>query len=322
MEVNRTADNVAKHKKAIIKNRTLKAIRKNKTLVIMCLPAVVFFFIFSYLPMPGAYVAFVNFSYRSGIFGSPFVGFDNFKFLALSGQLLALTQNTVLYNLAFILIGNMLQIFIAVLLNEIAGRRFKKVSQSVMFLPYFISVVIIGLFAYNLLNVQNGFLNSVLKSMGRDTFNFYGVPWIWPIVIVLVYLWQNTGYGSIIYFAAIMGIDTQIFEASQIDGANVFQRIRYIMLPCLKPTFIILLLFSLGSILKGNFGLFYNLVGSNSLLYDYTDIIETFVFRSLMVNFNFSMGAAVGLYQSVFGFILVVTVNWIVKRIEPDYSLF
>jgi putative aldouronate transport system permease protein len=300
-----------------------KIFGKNTTLILMCLPAILFFFIFSYLPMPGAYISFVRFNYKSGIFKSPFVGFENFKFLILSGQLWQLAKNTVLYNVAFILLGNIVQIFVAILFNEIASKKFKKFAQSAMFLPYFISTVVIGIFAYNVLNVQNGLINAMLRESGKSTINFYSIPGLWPVIIVLVNLWQSTGYGSIVYFATIMGIDSEMMEACEIDGANAFQRIRYILLPSLKPTFIILLLFSLGGIMKGNFGLFYNLVGSsNTALFSYTDIIETFVFRSLNVNFNFSMGSAVGLFQSVFGFSIVMIVNTIVRKIEPDYSLF
>lgn len=297
--------------------------KKNRSLLIMCLPAIIFFFVFNYMPLPGIWLAFVQYNYRDGIFGSSFVGLENFRFLVMSGQLGLLTRNTVLYNLAFILLGNVAQITVALMFNEIRLHQYKKVAQSAMFLPYFISHVVIGLFAYNLLNVQNGFINALLKQAGRETINFYSLPKLWPFIIVIVYLWQMTGYGSIVYFAAIMGIDAEMIEASQIDGANAIQRIRYILLPLLKPTFIILLLFALGSIMKGNFGLFYNLTGtSNTALFPYTDIIETFVFRALRVNFNFSMGCAVGFYQSVFGFLLIMTVNTIVKKIEPDYALF
>jgi putative aldouronate transport system permease protein len=305
------------------KKRYTNQFKKNKILILMCVPAIVFFFIFAYLPMPGVWLAFVQFNYKNGIFGSKFVGFDNFRFLVLSGQLWHLTRNTILYNLAFIFLGNIMQIFVAILFNEIGHKKFKKLSQNIMFLPYFISTVVIGLFAYNFLNVQNGLINSILKNIGHNTINFYSIPKMWPFIIVIVHLWQSTGYGSIVYFAAIMGIDSEMMEASEIDGANALQRIKYILLPCLKPTFIILLLFSLGGIMKGNFGLFYNLAGaSNTALFGYTDIIETFVFRSLNVNFNFSMGSAVGLYQSIFGFSLVMIVNSIVRKIEPDYSLF
>ncbi|MFD0693068.1 ABC transporter permease [Paenibacillus sp. GCM10027628] len=291
--------------------------------MLMCVPAILFFLIMSYLPMPGLYLAFINYNYSDGIFHSAFVGFDNFKFLISSGALWKLTFNTVAYNLAFIVIGNIMQIAIAILLNELRKKWFKKLAQSLMFLPYFISFVLVGLIAYNILSYDFGLLNGVLKSMGAEPLKTYSNPTIWPVIIVITYLWQSTGYGSIVYFAAIMGLDSEIVEASEIDGANAFQRIRYIVLPWLKPTFIILLLFSLGGILRGNFGLFYNLVGANNTaLFDATDIIETFVFRSLMNNFNFSLGSAVSLYQSVFGFFIVITANWLVKKVSPENTLF
>ncbi|MFD1953570.1 ABC transporter permease [Paenibacillus thailandensis] len=289
----------------------------------MCLPAIVFFIIFAYLPMPGLYLAFIQYNYSDGIFRSPFVGFDNFRFLVMNGDLWRLTFNTVAYNVVFIVLGNVLQIFVAILLNEIRKKWFKKISQTIMFLPHFISAVLIGLIAYNILSYDYGYLNSVLESLGMEPVKVYSNPNVWPIIIVLTYLWQSTGYGSIVYFAAIMGLDSEIIEASEIDGANAFQRIIYILLPWLKPTFIILVLFSLGGILKGNFGLFYNLVGANNTaLYGTTDIIETYVFRSLMTNFNFSIGSAVSLYQSVFGFVIVLTANWMVRKVSPDNSLF
>lgn len=298
-------------------------IKRNRTLLLMCLPSIVFFFIFSYITMPGVYIAFVDYNYADGMFGSPFSGFKNFEFLIKSGQLWTITRNTILYNLAFILLGNTLQVFMAVLLNEIRKRWFKKISQTIMFLPYFISAVIVGLFAYNILNYDYGVLNNILTSLGAEPLKVYSNPKVWPIIIVLTHLWQSTGYGTIVYFAAIMGIDSEIMEAAQIDGANAIQRIRYITLPLLKPTFIILLLFALGGIMRGNFGLFYNLVGSsNAMLLPTTDIIDTFVFRSLMGNFNFSLASAVSLYQSIFGFTIVMTANWVIRKIEPEYSLF
>jgi putative aldouronate transport system permease protein len=234
-----------------------------------------------------------------------------------------LTRNTILYNFAFIVFGNALQVLVAVLLSEVNGRRFKKLSQSAMFLPYFISAVMVGLIAFNILNYDYGFLNTVLKLFGVDPVKAYSTPQVWPLIILLVHLWQNTGYGSVVYFATICGIDQSIIEAAQIDGTNTLQKIRYITLPSLKSTVVILFLFALGGIMKGNFGLFYNLVGpSNSNLFPYTDIIETFVYRALMNQFNFSYSAAVGLYQSVFGFIIVMVSNWLVRRFDSDSSLF
>ncbi|MCI8924102.1 MAG: sugar ABC transporter permease [Lachnospiraceae bacterium] len=295
---------------------------RNRTLLLMCIPAVIFFFMFNYMPLPGIYVAFVKYNYRDGIFGSRFIGLDNFKFLATSGELWNLTKNTVLYNLAFILLGNALAVFVAILLNELQSKMFKKVSQTILFLPYFISQVLVGLLVFNLLNFDTGFVNSVLTSMGLEKWQPYSDPKVWPVLLVVIYLWQQTGYNSVVYFASIMGIDGEMMEAAKVDGANGFQRIRYIILPSLKPTIVILLLFALGGIVKGNFGLFYNIIGTNPILYPTTDIIETYVYRATMTNFNFSTASAVGFYQSVVGFVIVMTVNYIVKKIEPDYSLF
>ena len=273
--------------------------------------------------MPGAYIAFTNFNYRDGIFGSPFVGMDNFKFLWNSGKLWALTRNTVLYNLAFLVVGNALQIFIAVLLNEVRLKWFKKLTQSMMFLPYFISAVLVGLLAFDILNYDFGFIPSLVRNASGTAPHFYSMPGAWPWIIVLVNLWQTTGYGSIVYFASICGIDTSIMEAAKIDGASEAQCIRYILLPGLKPTAVILILFSIGGILKGNFGLFYNLIGpANSALLPNTDIIETYVYRVLMNQFNFTYSAAAGLYQSAVGFVIVMLANAAVRKIEPDYALF
>lgn len=300
----------------------LEKVKKYRVLLIMCLPAILFFFAFSYMPLPGVWVAFVKYNYRDGIFGSQFVGLQNFEFLAESGKLFSLTKNTILYNLSFILLGNMLALFVAVMLNEIQSHAFKKVTQTMMFLPYFISQVLVGILVFNLLNYDTGFVNSILTSLGMEKWQPYADAGSWPPIIIIVFLWQQTGYSSVVYFAAIMGIDAQMIEAAKVDGANAFQKIRYIILPSLRPTVVILLLFALGGIVRGNFGLFYNIIGSNSILYSSTDIIETFVYRAVMTDFNFSTASAVGLYQSIIGFVIVMTANYIVKKIEPDYSLF
>lgn len=299
-----------------------KLVAQNKTLLLMCLPAVVFFFIFSYMPMPGAYIAFTNFQYNKGIWASPFVGLQNFKFLFTSGQLTLLLRNTILYNVAFIVLGNFLQLLFAILLNEVQSKRYKKTTQSMMFLPYFISDVLVSLLVYNLLNYDYGFISNLVRSMGGEMAKVYQMPNAWPFIIVLVNLWKGTGYGTVVYFAAITGMDSSMMEAAQIDGANGFQRIRYITLPTLKPTVVILFLFAIGGILKGNFGLFYNLVGNNSMLFQTTDIIETYVYRSMMNSFNFSQSSAVGLFQSVVGFFIVIGANAFVKHLDPEYALF
>ena len=300
----------------------IQKVVKYRILLLMCLPAIVFFFLFNYVPLPGIYVAFVKYNYRDGIFGSKFVGLQNFEFLASSGKLLSLTKNTILYNIAFILLGNFLAVFVAILLNEMRSKWFKKVSQTLMFLPYFISQVLVGILVFNLLNYDTGFVNGILTILGMERWQPYSDPSVWPVLLVIIYLWQQTGYNSVVYFASIMGIDGEMMEAAKVDGANGFQRIRYIILPSLKPTIVILLLFALGGIVKGNFGLFYNIVGTNPILYETTDIIETYVYRATMTDFNFMTASAVGLYQSIVGFVIVMVVNYVVKKIEPDYSLF
>ncbi len=295
---------------------------RSRALLLMCLPAVVFFFVFSYMPMPAMYVAFCNFKYNLGVFDSPFVGFKNFAFLFRSGQLALLLKNTVLYNTAFIILGNFFQLLFAILLSEVASRRFKKVSQTLMFLPYFISAVLVSLLVYNLINFDYGFISNLVRAGGGAMPKLYSTPGAWPVIIVLVHLWQSTGYGTVVYFAAITSIDPNLIEAAKVDGANGFQRILHITLPCLRTTVVILFLFAVGGIIKGNFGLFYNLVGNNSVLFGTTDIIETYVYRAMMNNLNFSQGSAVGLFQSVVGFFVVIVANGIVKRIDPDSSLF
>ena len=299
-----------------------RTLLQNKTLLLMCVPAIVFFFVFSYMPMPGAYIAFTNFQYNKGIWNSPFIGLQNFKFLFTSGQLGLLLRNTILYNLAFIVLGNVLQLLFAILLNEVQCKAFKKTTQSLMFLPYFISDVLVSLLVYNLLNYDYGFISNLVRNLGGEMPIVYQMPQAWPFIIVAVNLWKSTGYGTVVYFAAITSMDSSMMEAAQIDGANGFQRIRYITLPTLKPTVVILFLFAIGGILKGNFGLFYNLVGNNSILFNTTDIIETYVYRSMMNSFNFSQSSAVGLFQSVVGFFIVIGANAFVKRLDPDYALF
>ena len=300
-----------------------KTLRNNRTLLLMCTPAILFFIVFNYCPLPGVWIAFTSYNFRDGIFGSPFVGLDNFKFLIDSGELWKLTRNTILYNVAFIILGNVLQIAMAVMLNEIRNKWFKKVSQTVMFLPYFISVVLIGAIAFNILNYDTGALNTLIRETGGDPIQIYSKAGVWPFIIFFCQMWQQTGYGSVVYFAAICGIDASMVEAAEVDGATSWQRIRHIILPSLKGTFIILLLFALGGIMRGNFGLFWNLTGgANSQLFPTTDIIETFVYRTMTTQNNFATSSAVGLYQSIFGFLLVLFSNWLVKRIDPDYALF
>lgn len=297
-------------------------IKRNKILIIMLLPAILYFIVFHYIPMVGTILAFKNYNFRDGIFGSPFVGFDNFKYFFLSGQALTVTKNTILYNLEFITVNTIMQMGIAILISELAGKYFKKITQTIMFLPYFISWVVVGIIAYNILNLDTGTINNILSNLGFEKINFYTSTDSWPFILVFASAWKNVGYGTVLYLAAIMGIDSEIYEAAKIDGANIFQRIFKITIPCLVPTLVILTLLAMGNIFRGDFQMFYQLVGNNGTLFDKTDVIDTFTFRSLISSGEVGMSAAAGLYQSVFCFITIMITNYIVKRYDEDYSLF
>jgi putative aldouronate transport system permease protein len=297
-------------------------IKKNKVLFLMLLPAVIYFVVFSYLPMAGIVIAFQRFNYNKFFLFNPWVGFDNFKFLFASGKAWLLTKNTVLYNLAFISTGIAIQVTIAIIFSELKGKYYKKISQSLMFLPYFISWVVVGAFVYNMFQYEFGTVNSILKSLNMQPVDVYGNPSAWKYILVSFNLWKYAGYGSIVYLAAIMGINPELFESAEIDGANIFHRICYITLPLIKPTIIILVLLQIGGIMRGNFDLFYQIIGNNGLLFNATDVIDTYVFRTLTTSLELGMPAAAGLYQQAIGFVIIMTVNYIVKRVNEDYALF
>ena len=295
---------------------------KNKVLFFMILPAVVYFLVFAYIPMAGIIVAFKSYTYKGGLFFSPWAGFDNFKFFFTSGQAWIVTRNTFLFNITFMIVCNFLQILTAILLAEMAGKYYKKICQSVMFFPYFISWVVVGVFAYNLFNYEYGTINSMLKTMGMEPVNFYNTPGVWKYILVLFNSWKWIGYGSVMYLASIMGIDGECYEAAEIDGANVFQKIWCITLPMIKPTIIILMLLNLGRVLRGDFEMFYQLIGDNGQLFNATDVIDTFVFRSLISSNDIGMSSSAAFYQSIICFATIMIANSIVRRIEKDYALF
>jgi putative aldouronate transport system permease protein len=304
------------------KRAFLEELSRNRVLFLMLTPAAVFFIINNYIPMIGIYYAFTRFNFRGGLFRSPFIGLQNFRFLVQSGKLISLTVNTIGYNIAFILVSNVLQIFFAIILSRIIGTVFRRITQSLIFLPYFVSYVILNAIVFSVFNYETGYLNTILTSLGGGRLNVYAMPWIWRILMVVFYLWKSLGYGTVIYLAAIMGISQEYYEAAKIDGAGVMQQIIRITLPMLAPTFIILLLFALGGIMRGHFDLFYQVIGNNGLLYDATDILDTYVYRSLKQDFDVGMGTAAGIYQSIIGFAIIMTTNWLIKKSQSDYVLF
>lgn len=306
----------------VARGGSLREIRRSWMLLVMLIPAIAYVLIFCYWPMSGVVLAFKDYQYSFGVYGSPWVGLQNFDFLRISGKLGMLTRNTFLYNLAFLFVGVVLEMGFAIVLNEVRGQRGKKLFQSAMFLPYFISWVVVAAIMYNFFNFERGVVNHLLKGAGMEPFDLYNSAGAWPITIVLIRAWKQTGYGTVVYLAAITGLDTQMFEAASIDGANVWQRIRHIIIPSLIPTTMILLLLGVGNIFRGDFGLFYQTVKSNATILPYTDIIDTYVFRSLMSTGDVGMSAAAGFYQSVLCFVTIMLTNFLVKKAQPDYALF
>lgn len=296
--------------------------KHNKALLLMILPIAIYLIIFHYLPMCGIVIAFKQYNFAQGIFGSPWCGWNNFRFFFMSGKAWQVTRNTLLYNAAFIVVQNVLEIAAAIFPSEIAGRKFKKFTQGAMFLPNFISWVVVGAIAYNLLSYDFGFVNNMLTSMGQEKWSVYTDAQYWPAIFIFLSAWKHVGYGSIVYLAAIMGISQDIYESAALDGANEWQKIRYITLPGLQSTFIILLILAIGNIFRGNFDMFYQLVGNNGLLYNATDVIDTYVFRSLLTSYEFGMSSAIGLYQSVLCLVTLIATNLLIRRISPENALY
>lgn len=297
-------------------------LRHNKFLLLMLLPGILFFVVFSYLPMIGIVIAFQDFSAAKGILGSKFVGFENFRFFLGSPDSFRVTFNTLFLNVLFILTSMVVSILIALMLSEVNNKWFKKGTQSLVILPHFISWAVIGLLAEAFLSSDTGFINRTLQSMGVEQIAFYKDAALWPGILTFLNIWQGAGFGSIVYLAAITGIDQEIYEAARIDGATKLQSIWYITLPLLRSTAVLLLIMSVGKIFNGNFGMIYALVGGNTLLYPTTDIIDTYVYRQLMELGDLGMSSAVGLYQSVLGFIMVNIANWVTRRLSPESAIF
>lgn len=275
--------------------------------------------------MGGIIIAFKNYRFDLGIFRSPWTGLSNFKFFFSSGRALNLTLMTITYNATFIITGMFWAVTLALVLSELKGKLFKKITHSIIFLPYFISWVVVAFMAYNLFSSQFGVINTLLRTWGKPTYNFYSSPAIWRFLLVAFSNWKNVGYSSIIYLAVLTGISQEYYEAAQVDGASIWQRLRYVSLPFLMPTMVILLLMSLGGIFRGGGDMFYQLIGNNTLLTSKTDVIDSYILRSLINpvgNISYSMTAAVGLFQQVAGFLLIMTANSIARRISPDGALF
>lgn len=300
----------------------LSEIKRNKIAYMLALPAAVYTIIFGYLTMPYMLIAFQKFNYKTGLFNSPWIGFDNFKFFFASPRAWEITFNTLKLNFFFILFGTLAALVLAILFNELKSRMFSRITQSTILFPHFLSWVIVSYVLYSLLSTEYGLVNRVLESFGLQTVNWYSNPSYWTSILVGTHVWKDIGINLVIYLAAIAGIDGSYYEAGKIDGATRFQLIRYITVPLLMPTIMILSLLALGKIMYGSFDMIYAIVKDNGLLYPTTDVIDTYVFRSLRNIGNPAQAMAIGLYQAVVGFILVYTSNKIVRKINPDHALF
>lgn len=292
-------------------------------LYIMMAPGLIYVFINNYIPMLGTIIAFKKINFQKGILGSDWVGFSNFKFLFSTDDAFIITRNTILYNLAFIVINTVIGIILAILICDIVSKKLKKLYQSTILLPYLMSIVIISYIVFAFLSTENGMLNnSLLKLFGREPIAWYSQPDYWPVILTIVNIWKGVGYGCLIYISAINGIPKDYYEAANLDGAGKWLQIKCITLPALIPSVITLTLLSIGRIFYSDFGLFYQVPLDSGALYSATNVIDTYVYRALVKLGNVGMSSAACLYQSVVGFILVLTANTIVRKTSKENALF
>lgn len=300
-------------------------IRENWLLFALGTPALILIFLFSYIPMFGTVIAFQDYSPRT-MFNSPWVGFRNFRLLIETPLVMRLVVNTITLNLMFIIATTFFAVLTALLLNEVRMVGFKRLAQSLMFLPFFMGWTVVAMVLFGLIDYQVGTINAFLAAMGQERMIITDKPDLWPWILTLIRVWKGTGSGCIIYLAALTSVDTQLYEAAAIDGANRWQRMRFISLPALVPVIILLVLLDIGRIFFGDFGMIYAVVGDKAQLYPTTDVIDTYLMRALRTNSNYGFSAAIGLLQSVLGFICIFGSNWFVKKYSErrgeDYSLF
>lgn len=305
-----------------MKRSRWKQLVKYRSIFLLTLPGILLILTFQYAPLVlGAILPFKDVNYRLGIWKSPWVGFENFKFLFSSDAAWRITRNTVFLNFLFIVTVLIGSVFCALCLYQVS-KKWVKTYQTVLFFPYFISWVVGSYVLLALLDMDNGFVNSILQFFGHEPILWYNESKYWPVIMVLANLWKNIGYYTIIYYTGLLGINEEYYEAAKIDGATRIQQIKYITLPLLKPVVITLLLLQLSKIFFGNFDMFYNLTMDSPALYATTDVIDTYVYRSLKVMGDLGMSSAAGLYQSVVGFGIVMGVNGIIRKVDKESAMF
>ena len=288
----------------------------------MIIPGMIYLLINNYGPMAGIFIAFKKIDYGLGIFKIPWVGLENFEYLFKTDAALIMTRNTILYNVAFIVLGTVLGIAVGIMLSELRSKAKTKFFQTVILLPYLLSWVICAYIGYAFLSKESGLLNGLLTSMGLQAVDWYNDPGKWPVILIIVNIWKGIGYTSIIYMSTIIGIDKSLYEAARVDGATKWKEIRMITLPLLKSTIIMLTIMNIGRIFYSDFGLFYQIPLNSGTLYPTTQTIDTYVYRALMQQNQIGMSSAAGVYQSLVGFVLVLAANMIVRKISPDDAMF
>lgn len=303
--------------------RLVRHFKKYKALWLLAVPGIILTLMFAYIPMSGLVIVFKQYNFKDGIFGSPWVGFDNFKFFFVNFEKAwRATKNTMILNVLYTVCGTTFAVALAIMFNEIRNKKVLKVTQSLSILPYFISWVVAGGILRALLSYNGGSINLLLEAIGFERIDFYNDPKYWRIILTIANIWKGAGYSAIIYFATITGFDTAYYESAEVDGATMWQKIRYITIPLLKPTIIILFLLSVGKMLSGDLTMMMSLTNLSPMLLETTDIIDSFVYRSVVGMGDFTMGSAIGLYQSLFGFVLVLFSNWLAGRFDKEYKLF
>lgn len=306
-----------------MKRKKQKSMKRYIPIYLLAAPGLAYLFINNYLPMFGMIIAFKKVDFRKGILKSDFIGLKNFEYLFKTKDAWVITRNTILYNLAFIFFVLIFAVAFAIIINELKQRRMSKFYQTVILLPHMISMVIVSYLVFAFLSNENGFINNqILLKLGMEKISWYTEPKYWPFILVFVHVWKSVGYSSIVYLAAVVGIDQELYEAASLDGASTMQRIRYITMPIIKPVMIMMVLLSVGRIFYSDFGLFYQVPQNSGMLYSTTNVIDTYVYRALMQLGDIGMSSAAGVYQSLVGFVLVLSANLIVRRIDKESALF
>lgn len=303
--------------------KAVKVVKKYWPLYIMFIPGLAYLIINNYIPMAGIVVAFKQYNVNDGMFGSPWVGLENFEFLFGTSDAFIILRNTLLYNIAFILVNNAAGILLAIILSDVKAKRLRTLYQSSLLLPFLISIVVVSYIVFALLSQENGMLNNtILPLLGKEPVSWYSTPKYWPVILTLTNLWKGVGYGTLIYVAAIAGIDSSLFEAAALDGASKWQQITHITLPFLIPAAVTLLILSVGKIFFSDFGLFYQVPQNSGSLFPVTQTIDTYVYRALMSAGGIGRSAAASVFQSVVGFVLVMTTNLIVRKVSAENAIF